>query len=106
MTNRRAFFFLLNFNLFFFWQALTFYNGNNLILNNLKIQDAQQIHVSFEKCVNVQASNLKVTAPATSPNTDGIHVTDTQNIQISNCVIGTGIIFKRIVPKAHVFLPP
>ncbi|CAK9184876.1 unnamed protein product [Ilex paraguariensis] len=70
--------------------ALTFYNGNNLIVNNLKIQDAQQIHVSFEKCVNVQTSNLKVTAPATSPNTDGIHITDTQNIQISNCIIGTG----------------
>ena len=75
----------------FLWQALTFYNGNNLIVKNLNIQDAQQIHVSFEKCVNVQVSNLKVTAPETSPNTDGIHVTNTQNIQISNCVIGTGI---------------
>ncbi|CAK9184875.1 unnamed protein product [Ilex paraguariensis] len=70
--------------------ALTFYNGNNLIVKNLNIQDAQQIHVSFEKCLNVQVSNLKVTAPETSPNTDGIHVTNTQNIQISNCVIGTG----------------
>ncbi|CAK9178777.1 unnamed protein product [Ilex paraguariensis] len=70
-------------------KALTFYNDNNLIVNNLKIQDAQQNHVSFEKCVNVQASNLKVIAPATNSNTDAIHITYTQNIHISNCVIVT-----------------
>ncbi|KAG6694170.1 hypothetical protein I3842_09G036600 [Carya illinoinensis] len=70
--------------------ALTFYRCTNLIVKNLKIQDAQQIHVSFEKCSNVQASKLTITAPEESPNTDGIHVTDTQNIRISSCVIGTG----------------
>ncbi|PON32485.1 Glycoside hydrolase [Parasponia andersonii] len=70
--------------------ALTFYNCKNLVVKNLNIQDSQQIHLSFEKCLNVQASNLSVTAPEKSPNTDGIHVTNTQNIQISNSVIGTG----------------
>ncbi|KAK2975713.1 hypothetical protein RJ640_010772 [Escallonia rubra] len=70
--------------------ALTFYKCKNLVVQNLKIQNAQQIHVSFEKSVNVRASDLMVTAPEKSPNTDGIHVTDTQNIQISSCVIGTG----------------
>ncbi|XP_058205305.1 polygalacturonase [Rhododendron vialii] len=70
--------------------ALTFYNCKNVKANNLKIQNGQQMHVSFEKCVNVQASNLKVTAPENSPNTDGIHVANTQNIQISSCIIGTG----------------
>ncbi|XP_052171795.1 polygalacturonase-like isoform X2 [Diospyros lotus] len=70
--------------------ALTFYNCKNIIVKNLKIQQAQQIHLSFEKSTNVQASSLTVTSPQTSPNTDGIHITDTQNIQISSCVIGTG----------------
>ncbi|XP_052171798.1 polygalacturonase-like [Diospyros lotus] len=70
--------------------ALTFYNCKNIIVKNLKIQHAQQIHLSFEKSTNVQASSLTVTSPQTSPNTDGIHITDTQNIQISSCVIGTG----------------
>lgn len=50
------------------------------------------MHVVFQKCVNVRASNLIVTAPEKSPNTDGIHVTDTQNIQIISSVIRTGII--------------
>ncbi|KAL9411830.1 hypothetical protein AB3S75_045434 [Citrus x aurantiifolia] len=70
--------------------ALTFYKGNNLVVSNLKIQDAQQIHVSFQKCKNVLAFNLMVTAPGDSPNTDGIHVTDTQNIRITSSTIGTG----------------
>ncbi|KAK9010490.1 hypothetical protein V6N11_036997 [Hibiscus sabdariffa] len=69
--------------------ALTFSRSKNLMVQNLRIQDAQQIHVSFEKCDNVEASALTVTAPETSPNTDGIHVTRTQNIRITDSIIGT-----------------
>ena len=73
------------------WQALTFRENQHLVVNNLKIQDAQQMHVSFDKCVDVQASNLVVTAPGDSPNTDGIHVSNTQNILIASSTIGTGM---------------
>lgn len=48
------------------------------------------MHVSIEACVNVVASHLIVTAPETSPNTDGIHVASTRDMQIMNCMIGTG----------------
>lgn len=70
--------------------ALTFYECQNLVVKDLKVQNAQQMHVSFEKSKNVQVSNLKVTSPEESPNTDGIHVADTQNIHITDSVIGTG----------------
>ncbi|KAJ8570478.1 hypothetical protein K7X08_037450 [Anisodus acutangulus] len=70
--------------------ALTLYNCKKLKVKNLKIKDAQQIHVSFERCTNVEASNLMITAPENSPNTDGIHVANTQNIQISDSTIRTG----------------
>lgn len=70
--------------------ALTFYSCKNLSLKNIKIQNAQQIHVSIEKCENVQASNLKVNSPEESPNTDGIHVANTKYMKISNTIIGTG----------------
>ncbi|KAM2565807.1 polygalacturonase-like isoform X1 [Malus sylvestris] len=70
--------------------ALTFCKSKNLMVRNLTIQDGQQIHVSFQKCMNVEVSNLSITAPPKSPNTDGIHVTDTQNILITSCVIATG----------------
>ncbi|XVE61145.1 hypothetical protein DITRI_Ditri06bG0016500 [Diplodiscus trichospermus] len=70
--------------------ALSFCENQNLVVKNLKIQDAQQMHVSFDKCSDVQASNLVVTAPGDSPNTDGIHVTNTQNIVIASSIVGTG----------------
>lgn len=72
-------------------QALTMYQCTNLVMKNLKIQNAQQIHTSFEKCTDVEVSNLVVTSPGDSPNTDGIHVTGTKNIKISDCFIATGM---------------
>ncbi|KAJ9181100.1 hypothetical protein P3X46_009266 [Hevea brasiliensis] len=70
--------------------ALTFHKCQNLVVDNLKIQNAQQMHLSFQSSKDVQVSNLIVTSPKDSPNTDGIHVTHTQNIQITNSVIATG----------------
>ncbi|KAI3859831.1 hypothetical protein MKW92_029032 [Papaver armeniacum] len=70
--------------------ALTFKECKNLTVENITIKDAQQMHLSFQKCMNVEAHNLLITAPEKSPNTDGIHVTETQNIKIINSVIGTG----------------
>ncbi|XP_076896264.1 polygalacturonase-like [Bidens hawaiensis] len=70
--------------------ALTFYNCKSLLLTNLTVQNAQKIHVSFDRCENVQVSKIQVNSPGDSPNTDGIHVTHTQNIRISNSVIKSG----------------
>ncbi|KAL5543575.1 hypothetical protein UlMin_007359 [Ulmus minor] len=70
--------------------AVTFYQCNNLRVANLRFKNAQQMHLTFQKCLNVLALNLRVIAPGNSPNTDGIHVTDTQNIQIMNSLIRTG----------------
>ncbi|KAK7401278.1 hypothetical protein VNO78_12636 [Psophocarpus tetragonolobus] len=70
--------------------ALIFNQCNNLRVTNLRLQNAQQMHVRFQKCNNVTASNLIIKAPGDSPNTDGIHITETQNMIISNSIIGTG----------------
>ncbi|XAR63450.1 Polygalacturonase [Bertholletia excelsa] len=70
--------------------AVTFYGCNYLSVSGIRVQNPQQMHMVFEKCVNVNAWNLKVIAPETSPNTDGIHITDTQNIQVSKSTIKTG----------------
>ncbi|CAL2237068.1 unnamed protein product [Prunus armeniaca] len=70
--------------------AMTFFGCINLQVDNIRFQNPQKMHLSFHECVNVKASNLIVTAPEDSPNTDGIHVTGTQNIKIMNCLIRTG----------------
>ncbi|XP_057532990.1 polygalacturonase-like [Amaranthus tricolor] len=70
--------------------ALEFSKCKNLVVRNLHIQNAQQMHVNFNSCNFVKASNLKVTSPEDSPNTDGIHITNTQNINVTNSTIGAG----------------
>ncbi|WCJ33477.1 Pectin lyase-like superfamily protein [Euphorbia peplus] len=70
--------------------AVTFYKCKNLEVEKVKIQNGQQMQVSFEGCNNVQVSNIMVTSPEDSPNTDGIHITQTQNIHVSNSLFATG----------------
>jgi polygalacturonase len=70
--------------------ALSFHRCNNLKVDNLKIVNSQQIHVSVEDCTNVQLARLSITAPSTSPNTDGIHITRSTDVQVRDCVIKTG----------------
>ncbi|CAI8590655.1 unnamed protein product [Vicia faba] len=48
------------------------------------------MHIRVQNCNNVWASNLIIRAPGDSPNTDGFHVTHSQNVFITNNIIGTG----------------
>lgn len=70
--------------------AITFELCNNLIVRNLMVENSQQMHIKFRKCVGVEANHLKVLAPAHSPNTDGIHVSASKDVVIKNTIIGTG----------------
>ncbi|GJS84476.1 polygalacturonase-like protein [Tanacetum coccineum] len=71
-------------------EALTLHRCKSLTVKNLKIQNAQKMQISFDHCENVQVSKIQVTAPEDSPNTNGIHITHTQNIIVSDSIIGTG----------------
>jgi len=60
--------------------------------------NSQQIHMSVEDCTNVLLARLSITAPGTSPNTDGIHITRSKDVRVTNCKIQTG---KYLVPYSH-----
>uniref|UniRef100_A0A1J3JLC3 endo-polygalacturonase n=1 Tax=Noccaea caerulescens TaxID=107243 RepID=A0A1J3JLC3_NOCCA len=70
--------------------AVTFVGCNNLKVSNIRLENAQQMHLTFQECKNVKALHIMITSPADSPNTDGIHVTGTRNILIQDSVIRTG----------------
>ncbi|CAN6303086.1 unnamed protein product [Urochloa humidicola] len=70
--------------------ALSFHFCKNLRVDDLKIVNSQQIHMSVEDCANVQLARLSITAPGNSPNTDGIHITRSRDVQVTNCKIKTG----------------
>jgi polygalacturonase len=70
--------------------ALSFHYCTGLRVQDLKIVNSQQIHMSVEDCTNVQLRGLSITASGTSPNTDGIHFTRSKDVQVTNCKIKTG----------------
>ncbi|WVZ62407.1 hypothetical protein U9M48_012163 [Paspalum notatum var. saurae] len=70
--------------------ALTFYSCKNLRLENLELMNSQQIHMSVEDCSHVKIVRLSITAPGTSPNTDGIHITRSRHVHVTDCTIKTG----------------
>lgn len=71
-------------------QAMTFHRCENLKVRNLMIIDSQQMHMAFTSCVKVVASRLIVSAPAASPNTDGIHISASTHVEVKNTIIHTG----------------
>ncbi|KAI5072137.1 hypothetical protein GOP47_0012243 [Adiantum capillus-veneris] len=70
--------------------ALRFSSVSNLKVRDLLSLNSPQIHIKFANCYGVEVVNLQVSAPEDSPNTDGIHVSETQNVIIQDSSIGTG----------------
>ncbi|XVF24818.1 hypothetical protein REPUB_Repub13aG0160400 [Reevesia pubescens] len=70
--------------------ALTFHKCKNLKVHNLMVVNSQQMHIAFTSCLRVTVSNLKVLAPATSPNTDGIHISASRGVEVKNSIVRTG----------------
>ncbi|CAH9092003.1 unnamed protein product [Cuscuta europaea] len=70
--------------------AMTFQNGINISVKGLLFRNSQRMHLVFSNSQMVRASNLVIKAPGDSPNTDGIHVSRTTNVVISDSFIGTG----------------
>ncbi|KAI3950799.1 hypothetical protein MKW92_020575 [Papaver armeniacum] len=50
----------------------------------------QGFHMSLYKCDDFKIHSMHITAPMTSPNTDGIHVSTSNNVRISRSIIATG----------------
>ncbi|PKA55172.1 putative polygalacturonase [Apostasia shenzhenica] len=70
--------------------ALTIDSSSNLRVKDLTIQSAQQIHFTISKSEAARISGIRVKSPRDSPNTDGIHISESTDISIQNCRIGTG----------------
>lgn len=70
--------------------ALTFHKCKNLKVHNLILVNSQQMHIALTSCLRVTISNLKVIAPATSPNTDGIHISASRGVEVKNSIVRTG----------------
>ncbi|KAI4349873.1 hypothetical protein L6164_010419 [Bauhinia variegata] len=70
--------------------AIRFFMSSNLTVQRLEIKNSPQFHFRFDGCQNVHIEMLTIKSPAQSPNTDGIHIDNTNNVKIYNSVISNG----------------
>ncbi|GMI78705.1 hypothetical protein like AT3G15720 [Hibiscus trionum] len=70
--------------------ALYFHNCNGLQLKGLTHLDSPRSHISINGCKDVVVSDLHIKAPENSPNTDGIDISSSTNVQIQDSTIETG----------------
>ncbi|XVF48098.1 hypothetical protein PTKIN_Ptkin03bG0164200 [Pterospermum kingtungense] len=70
--------------------AVTFQSCKNSSLSRIRLINSSQTHVLIRESDNFMVRGVMITAPETSPNTDGIHISSASNIVVRNSIIGTG----------------
>ncbi|PPD93086.1 hypothetical protein GOBAR_DD09980 [Gossypium barbadense] len=70
--------------------ALRFYGSNGVTVSGITIQNSPQTHLKFDDCTGVQISNFVASSPSDSPNTDGIHLQNSQDVVISAATLACG----------------
>ncbi|KAL0541396.1 hypothetical protein IC582_021438 [Cucumis melo] len=70
--------------------SLEIFDSQNVNVNGLSSVNSQMFNIVVYGCQNVQIQGVNVSSASDSPNTDGIHVQQSLNVNISNSNIGTG----------------
>ncbi|OIV91691.1 hypothetical protein TanjilG_26544 [Lupinus angustifolius] len=70
--------------------SLYFNKVTNGVIQNIKSVNSKGFHVFVTNCANMRLRRIGITAPDTSPNTDGIHISHSINVKLSKCNIRTG----------------
>ncbi|KAG1334150.1 putative polygalacturonase ADPG1-like [Cocos nucifera] len=63
---------------------------NNSRINGLKFINSPGKHLAIHKCSWVHIKGLNIAAPADSPNTDGMYIQNSEHVEVSDTIIGTG----------------
>ncbi|KAL8513410.1 hypothetical protein ACS0TY_012755 [Phlomoides rotata] len=70
--------------------SLVLQTVQNAQMNFLNFIDSMGFHTKVTDSNDITINNLRITAPADSPNTDGMHLSSSINVNITDSVIGTG----------------
>ncbi|XP_073104391.1 exopolygalacturonase-like [Elaeis guineensis] len=70
--------------------SMRFCKISNAKIANLTLLDSKGFHMSIQRSSNVTIRNLNISAPENSHNTDGIHISGSNNIDLATLTIGTG----------------
>ncbi|KAK9067295.1 hypothetical protein SSX86_014621 [Deinandra increscens subsp. villosa] len=70
--------------------AVRFYGSSDVTVTGITIQNSQQTHLKFDNCQSVQVFDITVSSPGDSPNTDGIHLQNSQDVTIHTTKLACG----------------
>ncbi|KAL2253618.1 exopolygalacturonase [Sesamum indicum] len=70
--------------------SLIFQEVGNSKAHNLKFVDSMGFHIEVMDSHEIDLFNLTITAPGDSPYTDGVHLTNNINVNVTDSVIATG----------------
>lgn len=65
-------------------------NCTDVELSQFSSKDSPQIHIGLSMSGKVNVTQLTITAPENSPNTNGVHVDRSEDVHITGSTIGTG----------------
>ncbi|KAK1282967.1 Polygalacturonase-2 [Acorus calamus] len=80
--------------------ALKFLGCQDIRIDNVKFQDSPQTHILLMGCQRVNITNVYINSPGFSPNTDGIHIHESQHIYIDKAVIESDLTGTSATPVA------
>ncbi|OWM70650.1 polygalacturonase At1g48100-like [Punica granatum] len=70
--------------------ALQFYGSDQVTVTGITIQNSPQMHLTFDACTNLIVFGIQISSPGDSPNTDGIHLHNSQNVLIHDVDLACG----------------
>ncbi|KAF5931400.1 hypothetical protein HYC85_032273 [Camellia sinensis] len=70
--------------------SIKFQKVTNGVVQDINLVNSKGFHMTITSCNNFVVERLNITAPGNSPNTDGIHISRSNQVRVSNSVIGTG----------------
>ncbi|KAK3134942.1 hypothetical protein QOZ80_5BG0412690 [Eleusine coracana subsp. coracana] len=71
-------------------KAVHFEDCKGISVRGITLQNSPQYHLTFTRSSNIEANYLRVTSPADSPNTVGVHLVDSYNVHVMDDLISTG----------------
>ncbi|KAL3501158.1 hypothetical protein ACH5RR_035607 [Cinchona calisaya] len=71
-------------------KALRFYASYNITVRDIRIINSPNCHLKFDNSKGVEVNNITISSPETSFNTDGIHLQNSQDVEIHHSNIGCG----------------
>ncbi|KAK4727494.1 hypothetical protein R3W88_032411 [Solanum pinnatisectum] len=69
---------------------LSFNSLTNSIIKDITTLDSKSFDVNVNQCKNLTFLNFNVSAPASSPNTDGIHISRSSSVNVTDSNFATG----------------